>query len=61
MEVEGKQHEARFQKRVIELVDVDAPDTWNDLKYGILEAFDKVCGKVKVEGTMGIRGGGIKR
>ena len=37
----------RFQKRVKELVDVDAPNLWNTFKNSMLQACDKVCGKKK--------------
>ena len=51
----------RFQKRVRELVDVDAPNLWNTFKNSMLQACDEVCGKKKVGKTMGIHGGGTKR
>ena len=38
---------ARFQERVKELVDVDAPNIWNAFKNGILKACDEVGGKKK--------------
>ena len=38
---------ARFQERVTELVDVDAPNIWNAFKNGILKTSDEECGKKK--------------
>ena len=37
----------RFQERVKELFDVDAPNLWNTFKNSILQACDEVCGKKK--------------
>ena len=37
----------RFQERVKELVDVDAPNLWNTFKKSMLQACDEVCGKKK--------------
>ena len=37
----------RFQERVMELVDVDAPNLWNTFKNSMLQACDEVCGKKK--------------
>ena len=38
---------ARFQERVKESIDVDAPDIWNDFKNKILKACDEACSKKK--------------
>ena len=38
---------ARFQERVKELVNVDAPNLWNTIKNGMLQACDEVCRKKK--------------
>ena len=35
----------RFEEKVIELIDVGAPNWWGHFKDGVLEAFDEVCGK----------------
>ena len=35
----------KFQERVWELVDVDAPNLWNTFKNSMLQACDEVCGK----------------
>ena len=52
----------KFQERVRELVDVDAPNLWNSFKNSMLQACDEVCGKKKgVRKTMGVQGGGMKR
>ena len=37
----------KFQERVKELVDVDAPNLWNTFKNSMLQACDEVCGKKK--------------
>ena len=37
----------KFQERVRELVDVDAPNLWNTFKNSMLQACDEVCGKKK--------------
>ena len=37
----------RFEKRVKELVNADAPDLWKTFKDGVLKACDEVCGKKK--------------
>ena len=37
----------RFQKRVKELVDVDALNLWNTFESSKLQACDEVCGKKK--------------
>ena len=33
----------RFQERIKELVDVDAPNLWNTFRNSMLEACDEVC------------------
>ena len=38
---------ARFQERVKELINVNAPNLWNIFKNGMLQACDEVCGKKK--------------
>ena len=38
---------AKFQERVEELVDMDAPDMWKSFKEGVLRACDEVCGKTR--------------
>ena len=37
----------RFQERVQELVNVDAPNLWNTFKNSMLQACDEICGKKK--------------
>lgn len=37
----------RFEERVGELVNMDAPDLWKCFKEGLLKACDEVCGKKK--------------
>ena len=37
----------RFEKRVKELVNADAPDLWKTFKDGVLKACDELCGKKK--------------
>ena len=37
----------KFQERIRELVDVDAPNLWNTFKNSMLQACDEVCGKKK--------------
>ena len=37
----------RFEKRVKELVNADAPDLWTTFKGGVLKACDELCGKKK--------------
>ena len=37
----------RFEKRVKELVNADAPDLWKTFKDGVLKACDEVCGTKK--------------
>ena len=38
---------ARFQERGKELVDVDALNTWNAFKNGIIKACNEMCRKKK--------------
>ena len=35
----------RFEEKVTELVDVEAPNLWRHFKDGVLMACDEVCGK----------------
>ena len=56
-----KNMKPRFQKRVKELINVDATNVWNTFKNGILQAFDEVCRKKKGRKNQRIRGGGMKR
>ena len=42
----------KFQEKVREMVDVDAPNLWNTFKNSMLQACDEVCGK-KVEKPWG--------
>ena len=37
----------KFQERVMELVDVDAPNLWNTFKNSMLQACNEVCEKKK--------------
>ena len=37
----------RFEKRVKELVNTDAPDLWKIFRDGVLKTCDKLCGKKK--------------
>ena len=43
----------RFEKRVKELVNTDAPDLWKTFKDGVLKACDKVCEKKKFRRDQG--------
>ena len=35
----------RFEKRVEELISMDASESWKTFKDGVLKACDKLCGK----------------
>ena len=35
----------QFEEKVIQLVDVGAPNLWGHFKDGVLKACDEVCGK----------------
>ena len=48
----------RFQERVKELFDVEAPNLWNAIKNGILKACERVYKKKKV---MVMHGGEMRR
>jgi len=39
----------RFEERVEELVNFEAPDMWDSYKNGVVKACDEVCGR-KMEG-----------
>ena len=60
-ELKENNMKTKFQERVKELVDVDAPNLWNTFKNSMLQACDEVLERRKVEKTMGIHGGGMKR
>ena len=51
----------QFEEKVIELVDVGAPNLWGHFKDGVLMACDEVCGKKRGGEVKGIVGGGMKR
>ena len=43
--LKDKETRRRFEERVGELVDVNAPDLWESFKDGVLKACDEVCGR----------------
>ena len=43
----------RFEEKLFELVDVEAPNLWGHAKDGVLKTCDKVCGKKRLRRNKG--------